>query len=158
MQEKAITKHQSVLALSLGILTLFFNLFLADCSRPQLLTRGFDDTYYVKYMGLNFYTAQDAFSTIQINTLRNSAKPSDLNQVQTFIKSHYAKPNKKYYGIAKGKNVIIIHLESFQQFGIDQKINGQEVTPFLNSLYHGQDTISFSNFFSRGWPRKNIRC
>ncbi|MDN6900136.1 LTA synthase family protein [Oenococcus sicerae] len=147
MQEKAITKHQSVLALSLGILILFFNLFLADCSRPQLLTRGFDDTYYVKYMGLNFYTTQDAFSTIQINTLRNSAKPSDLNQVQTFIKSHYAKPNKKYYGIAKGKNVIIIHLESFQQFGIDQKINGQEVTPFLNSLYHGQDTISFSNFF-----------
>ncbi|WP_180368574.1 LTA synthase family protein, partial [Oenococcus oeni] len=59
-----------------------------------------------------------------------------------------AKANSKYYGIAKGKNVIIIHLESFQQFSIDQKINGKEVTPFLNSLYHGKDTISFSNFFN----------
>ncbi len=46
-----------------------------------------------------------------------------------------------------GRNVIIIHLESFQQFLINKKINGQEVTPFLNSLYNGKDTYSFDNFF-----------
>ncbi|EHN58459.1 LTA synthase family protein [Oenococcus kitaharae] len=147
MQEKSVSKQHSFLALSLGFLALCFNLFLADCSRPQLLTRGFDDTYFVKYMGINFYTVQDAINTVQINTLRNSAKPSDLNPIKQFIRSHYAKPNKKYFGIAKGRNVIYIHLESFQQFAIDLKINGQEVTPFLNSLYHGKDTIAFSNFF-----------
>ncbi|KGH95499.1 LTA synthase family protein [Oenococcus oeni] len=148
MQETPITKHNSILGLSLGILALFFNLFLADCSRPQLLTRGFDDTYMVKYMGINFYTIEDAVNTVQIDALRSSAKPNDISKVRSYVKSHYAKANSKYYGIAKGKNVIIIHLESFQQFSIDQKINGKEVTPFLNSLYHGKDTISFSNFFN----------
>lgn len=45
----------------------------------------------------------------------------------------------------------MIHLESFQQFLIDYKLNidGKEhvVTPFINSLYHSKETVSFSNFF-----------
>lgn len=57
--------------------------------------------------------------------------------------------NPKFYGKAKGKNVIVIHLESFQQMSIDRKINGQEVTPFLNSLYHSKSTIAFDNFFNQ---------
>ena len=40
-----------------------------------------------------------------------------------------------------------IHLESFQQFLIDKKFNGQEVTPFLNKLYKIKSTYSFDNFF-----------
>ncbi|MCG4841069.1 glycerol phosphate lipoteichoic acid synthase, partial [[Ruminococcus] torques] len=72
--------------------------------------------------------------------MRKSATKSQLKTVEKFTKEHYAAPNKKLFGIAKGRNVIVIHLESFQQFLIDKKINGQEVTPFLNSLYHGQDT------------------
>lgn len=147
MDDNHFKRQNSLLALSLGILALFANLVLADISRPQLLTRGFDDTYTVKFMGVNFYTIQDAVNTIQVNTLKNTAKPDDLKQVKGFIKSRYAAPDKKYFGIAKGKNVIVIHLESTQQFSIDRRINGQEVTPFLNSIYHGQDTVSFDNFF-----------
>lgn len=45
--------------------------------------------------------------------------------------------------------MIVIHLESFQQFLIGMKVDGQEVTPFLNSLYHNKSTISFSNFFNQ---------
>ena len=81
--------------------------------------------------------------------MRKSATKSQLKTVEKFTKEHYAAPNKKLFGIAKGRNVIVIHLESFQQFLIDKKINGQEVTPFLNSLYHGQDTYAFSNFFNQ---------
>ncbi|PQD87957.1 alkaline phosphatase, partial [Enterococcus faecium] len=51
------------------------------------------------------------------------------------------------FGIAKGKNVIVLHLESFQQFLINMKVDGQEVTPFLNSIFQNQATISFDNFF-----------
>nr|MCG4641982.1 glycerol phosphate lipoteichoic acid synthase [Bifidobacterium bifidum] len=62
---------------------------------------------------------------------------------------NYASPNIEYYGQAKGKNIIIIHLESFQQFMIDYKWKGEEVTPNLNKLYHASDTISFDNFFNQ---------
>ncbi len=41
----------------------------------------------------------------------------------------------------------MIHLESFQQFLINMKVQGQEVTPFLNQLYQNKATISFDNFF-----------
>src|SRR5699024_12283621 len=59
----------------------------------------------------------------------------------------YEPVNTQMYGITKCRNVIIIHIESFQQFLINKKINGQEVTPFLNSLYNGKDAYSFDNFF-----------
>ncbi|OYN39703.1 sulfatase, partial [Escherichia coli] len=62
-------------------------------------------------------------------------------------KKHYAEPNPETFGIAKGKNVIVLHLESFQQFLINMKVDGQEVTPFLNSIFQNQATISFDNFF-----------
>jgi len=39
-----------------------------------------------------------------------------------------------YYGVAKGKNVIVIQMESFQNLMIGLKVNGQEVTPVLNDL------------------------
>ncbi len=57
--------------------------------------------------------------------------------------------NPEYYGVAKNKNVLVIHLESFQQFLIDYKWHGKEVTPNLNKLYHANDTISFDNFFNQ---------
>lgn len=50
-----------------------------------------------------------------------------------------------YRGIAKGKNVILIQMESFQQFLIDLKLDGQEVTPVLNKLVH--ESLYFPNFF-----------
>lgn len=54
------------------------------------------------------------------------------------------------FGIAKNRNVIVIHLESLQQDVINMKVNGEEVTPFLNSLYNNNPSVySFSNFFNQ---------
>ncbi|HLR52326.1 MAG TPA: LTA synthase family protein, partial [Candidatus Avamphibacillus sp.] len=53
------------------------------------------------------------------------------------------------FGVAEGKNIIKIHLESFQSFLIDYELHGEEVTPFLNSLVHEQEEnyTYFENFF-----------
>lgn len=49
--------------------------------------------------------------------------------------------------------MIYLHLESFQQFLLDYKLNldgtEHEVTPFLNSLYHSPSTLAFSNIFNQ---------
>lgn len=136
----------------LGALLFSANLSLAEADRPQLLGRTFSRDYMVKYLGLNFFTAYDGFQTYQTNQVRAEASPNDLVDVENYTKEHYAAPDDDLYGIAKGKNVIYIHLESFQQFLIDYKLkdeNGQEhvVTPFLNSLFHDNQTFSFDNFF-----------
>ncbi|KUP25518.1 LTA synthase family protein [Paenibacillus sp. DMB5] len=39
-----------------------------------------------------------------------------------------------YFGSQKGKNVIVIQLEAFQNFPLHQSLDGQELTPVLNSL------------------------
>lgn len=133
---------------TIGILLFSLDLFCSDIIRPQLLTRQFDREYLVRYLGIGPYTIFDGISTQQIAEKRKSAKATELEGIEKYIKDvRYAKPNKEMFGIAKNRNVIIIHLESFQQMSIDKKINGQEVTPFLNSLYHSKDTYSFDNFF-----------
>ena len=134
---------------SVSLVVCGLNLMVAEMDRPQLLGRTFDRVYIVKYLGLDAFTGYDLVKSEHVSQMRKSASKSQLKTVEKFTKEHYAAPNKKLFGIAKGRNVIVIHLESFQQFLIDKKINGQEVTPFLNSLYHGQDTYAFSNFFNQ---------
>ncbi|MFD2613906.1 LTA synthase family protein [Paenibacillus gansuensis] len=53
--------------------------------------------------------------------------------------------NPAYFGAAKGKNLVIIQLESFQNFLINLKIDGQEVTPVLNKLV--KENMYFPNFY-----------
>lgn len=134
---------------SVSLVVCGLNLMVAEMDRPQLLGRTFDRVYIVKYLGLDAFTGYDLVKSEHVSQMRKSATKSQLKTVEKFTKERYAAPNKKLFGIAKGRNVIVIHLESFQQFLIDKKINGQEVTPFLNSLYHGQDTYAFSNFFNQ---------
>lgn len=132
---------------SLGFLILAVNITLAETARPRIFVNTYDRTYGVKYLGVNTFLLSDAVKTMNTNNAKTSANSSDINDILAFMKNNYAKPNPTYFGAAKGKNIIVIHLESFQQFLLNFKLNGQEVTPFLNSLVKDNNTLSFSNFF-----------
>lgn len=142
-----ISKLDSIAFSFVSIFLILLNLTLAESNRPQLLGRTFDQTYIVKYLGLNFFTSYNLIN--EFKTKESEANISGNNisaPIEEALQNH-SSPNKEYFGIAKRKNVIIIHLESFQQFLINSKINNQEVTPFLNSLYKSNNSISFPNFF-----------
>lgn len=132
---------------SIGALLTTLNIFLAETSRPRLLRNTFDRSYVVKYLGVDAFTAYDGIKSAQNGQVTRNANASDLNNILNFTKQNYAAPSSSYFGIEKNRNVIVIHLESFQQFLINLKVNGKEVTPFLNSLYKNKHTISFSNFY-----------
>lgn len=132
---------------SVGAFLLTLNIFLAETSRPRLLRNTFDRSYVVKYLGIDTFTAYDGFKSAQNVQVTKNANASDLNNILSFTKKNYAAPSPSTFGIEKNRNVIIIHLESFQQFLINLKVNGKEVTPFLNSLYKNKHTISFNNFY-----------
>lgn len=138
-------KIAAVISLAMGLS--FLNLAVAEADRPQLLTRGFDRNYIVKYLGMYNYTIYDAVQSTKASAQRVMADSNDVTEVINFTKSNYAEPNPKYFGAAKGMNVIYFHLESIQEFIIDYKLNGEEVTPFLNSLTRDPNTIYFDNFF-----------
>ena len=134
---------------SIAVLLIGINLMMAQKDRPGLLTRTFDNSYIVKYLGMNEYAVYDAFKTAQTSEQMAKANVSDLQAVKKYLKLNYVKPNSAYTGVAKGKNVMVIHLESFQQFLIGYKWKGKEVTPNLNKLYHAKNTLSFSNFYNQ---------
>ncbi len=123
------------------------NLGLAESDRPQLLTRGFDRNYIVKYLGMYNYTIYDAVQSTKASAQRVMADSDDMTEVINFTKSNHAEPNPKYFGAGEGMNVIYVHLESIQEFLIDYKLHGEEVTPFLNSLTSEENTLYFDNFF-----------
>lgn len=141
------TSKRAFTATTIGVFVFLLNLTLSETNRPQLLTRTFDRNYIVKYLGIDTFMVYDSVKTAQNNQIRASADGTDINKILDYTKKHQVPANINYFGKAKGKNVIIIHLESFQQFLIDFKVNGQEVTPFLNSLYHDKNSLSFENFF-----------
>ena len=138
-------KALAILIFGLGIFSL--NLSLAEVDRPQLLTRGFDRNYIVKYLGMYNYTVYDVVQTAKASAQRALADNNDVVEAINYTRANYAPPNPEYFGIAKGKNIIYIHLESIQEFLIDYKLHGEEVTPFLNSLTKDPNTIYFDNFF-----------
>lgn len=147
-----IDKHpiKRITAFATTIFSIFLfslNLTIAEANRPQLLGRTFDRSYIVKYLGLNSFLVYDTVKTAQNDAVRSTADGTDITPVLNYVNKNYAAPNPNYYGVANKKNIIVIHLESFQQFLIDYKVNGQEVTPFLNSLYHNNHTLAFKNFF-----------
>ncbi|MBP2100045.1 LTA synthase family protein [Enterococcus rivorum] len=152
MDERPVRARVAISVSLLSVVFFLFNLFMAETARPQLLTRQFSRDYIVKFLGINAFTVYDGVTTYQTNQISAEASSNDLIEVEDYVKDHYAAPNDDTFGIAKGKNVIYIHLESFQQFLIDYKLKDEngvehEVTPFLNSVYHGNSTFSFDNFF-----------
>lgn len=153
MDNRPFNKRASFAVTSLSAMLFSANLFLAEIDRPELLTRGFSNYYVVRALGLPAFLGYSANQTYAANKERSKASEADLKPVKEYIQQHYAKPNPEYFGMAKGRNVIYIHLESFQQFLIDYKLKVDdkeyEVTPFLNSLYHSKETFAFSNVFNQ---------
>lgn len=72
-----------------------------------------------------------------------------------YAENEYVQLENQYSNIFKGKNVIVIHAESIQNFlisddfrdGESAKFNGEEVTPNLNKL--ASEGIYFSNFYAQ---------
>jgi lipoteichoic acid synthase len=152
MEEQPVKIRRAFATSIFAVLLFSGNLFMAEADRPQLLSRTFSNDYMVKYLGLNAFTVYDGIQTYKVDKVRSKATSNDLTTAKAFVKKHYAAPASDKFGIAKGKNVIYIHLESFQQFLINYHLKDSagvehEVTPFLNSLYRSNETYSFDNFF-----------
>ena len=145
--------RSSVAITALSVLLFSVNLFLAEIERPDLLSRGFSNYYIVRALSLPAFLGYTANQSYSANKEHAKASETDLQPITDYIQEHSAKSNPDYVGLAKGKNVIYLHLESFQQFLLDYKLNidgtEHEVTPFLNSLYHSQSTLAFSNIFNQ---------
>lgn len=144
-----IRLRKPLIIIAAGVIIFSVNLGLAETDRPQLLKRTFDRNYIVKYLGIYNFSIYDTIQSLQTSTQRVLADSNDITEIENYTKNKYAEPNPELFGTGKGKNIIKIHLESFQSFLIDYELHGEEVTPFINSLIRDQeeDFTYFENFF-----------
>lgn len=137
--------RQPVLLIVAAGVVFLANLGFAEVERPDLLKRTFDRVYLVKNLGLINYHIYDAVLQIKTSTQRAMADSTELYPVSEYINSTQKTVNKDLTGIAEGKNLIVVPLESLQTFVIDNHLNGEVITPFLNEFK--KNSIYFDNFY-----------
>lgn len=119
-----------------------------DVSR---LGNSWNREYVLSAFGLYTYTFSDIITSTkaQLNVLFGEKESADAFHAFYDDKneSDPVSDNNEYTDIFKGKNMIVIHAESIQQFTMDTKINGKELTPNINKL--AREGIYFSNYYAQ---------
>lgn len=131
---------------SFSILLLLVNVTLTGIERPQLLQRGFDRETIVKNIGIFNFHLYDVVQQTRSQAQRAFADGNELYNIINYMKNEIDEDEKTpYFGVAEGKNVIFVTLESLQSFVINETLYGEEITPFLNQLT--QNSYYFENFY-----------
>lgn len=120
-----------------------------DVSR---LAKQWNREYVLGTFGLYTYQLSDTVSCLHSKV--NMWLGYDETQ-QAFTEFYNDKSNteetnsgsNEYTDIFKGKNVLVIHCESMQQFCMDTYINGEELTPNLNKL--ASEGLYFTSFYAQ---------
>lgn len=98
--------------------------------------------------GIYIYQINDIVQSIspRINTAFGRDKAYKETK-DYYEENKYTKIENEYTNIFEGKNVIVIHAESMQEFAMELTFNEKEVTPNLNKL--SKEGIFFNNFYSQ---------
>ena len=73
---------------------------------------------------------------------------SEENEIKNWFKQKQeVLPDNKYKALFKGKNLIVLQAESLENFVINNKINGEEITPNLNKLL--KNSLYFNNYIEQ---------
>lgn len=161
MANKAIKKKDNIInyekkeAKEKTVKTIIAGLIIAICFAITLkpvdigrLSKQWNREYTAMRFGIYFYQLNDIFVSIkpQISPLFGYDKNAKI-----FREYYDSKDNKvttnEYTDIFKGKNVIVIHAESIQQFTMNLSFNGKELTPNLNKL--ASEGLYFSNYYAQ---------
>lgn len=106
-----------------------------------------DVSYFAKkhgYIQSQFVQAyENSLGTAFASQERHSEKELEKLKGNTYV------PANKHdtYGLAKNRHVFIIQVESLQEFTINKRINGQEITPNLNRLL--KESAYFDNVYQQ---------
>jgi phosphoglycerol transferase MdoB-like AlkP superfamily enzyme len=99
----------------------------------EVIDRGYDTVSTSQYYGIFLAHAIDITRFVREET--TSLSSDQTRTLVSWVNSN--KPTQStnnLTGIAKGKNVIMVQVESLGGFVINQSVDGREITPNLNSL------------------------
>jgi phosphoglycerol transferase MdoB-like AlkP superfamily enzyme len=77
--------------------------------------------------------------------------PEKIRALSKYLEGTRDGAPTELYAVAKGKNLIVLQLEALQQWVIDARVRGTEITPFLNQLRRDR-----ALYFSGVWDQTAI--
>ncbi|QOX63054.1 sulfatase-like hydrolase/transferase [Anoxybacterium hadale] len=101
--------------------------------------------------GSGFITSvsnQEFYSFHLKDIVRAITGGGDPNFEYAVSNSYDKEKNGPLFGVAKGRNLIVIQIESLQNLVINKTYNGQEITPNLNQIIK-ENTIYFDNYYQQ---------
>lgn len=129
-----------------GVILLCINIITLTKTDISRLVKQWNREYIVERYGLITYQLNDLVQSAQSHLFSYFGYDEAAQRFITYYSNReIQKSDNKYTGIFEGKNVILVHMESMMSMFVDMKINGQEVTPFLNKLT--REGLYFSNFY-----------
>ena len=132
---------------SLGFSFLIVFMLTLNASDIGRITKQWNREYIVMRYGIYTYQFSDIFASLTptINSMFGYDKNAKLFR-DYYNENSYVADSNEYSNIFKGKNVLVIHAESVQQFTMETSINGVPLTPNLNKL--ANEGVYFSNFYA----------
>ena len=153
IQEKKENLKKTVLS-KLYILSLGFCIFISvgkECISATLQDPYNKDTQIRKGSIFGYHIA-DIINAV--NTKKQAKYDTKDKMMEDYLSlkaeyEQYGVPRYNFEKMCEGKNLIILQLESVQDFVINKEINGKEITPNLNKFLN--ENIRFTNMFMQSY-------
>lgn len=116
-----------------------------DLSR---LYKQWNREYVVMKFGIYVYQSNDLIASLKPQISPLFGYDTAAKEFREYYDEYpQDSEDNEYTDILKGKNIIVIHAESFQNFVMDTEINGVELAPNMKKL--ASEGMYFSNFYSQ---------
>ena len=140
-------KKQIIIKILVAILGICIFCFIGSSYIEKGKQKSYNKDFQIKeatIFGYHIYDITNAFTIKQQTKYKEQEDMlQDYKQLKQTYEEKFGQEIYPLKGILEGKNVIILQLESVQEFVINKEINGKQITPNLNKFLN--ENIRFTN-------------
>lgn len=131
----------------LTLLLAYYELDVKQAGPQRLFYKYWNPPQTITNLSPLGYHFVDAYSFF-FEDMNTSLSSKDKKEITQWYKDKQENlPDNKYKSMFKGKNLLILQIESLENFVINQSVEGQEITPNLNRLL--KNSLYFSNIYEQ---------
>ena len=147
---KRTVYKNKILKTAIILIILGLNIFIVNKSVNGIYDfRKYNKSLIVQDASIYYYHYKDAEEYIASLFVKEKVDEEKLKTIyHKNLNDKNDNENTAYFGIAKEKNVIILQLESLNEYVINKKVNGKEITPNLNKFF--KENIYCTDMYNQG--------
>ena len=140
--------NNKILKTILIVMIIILNIYVVKNKINDIYaSKGYNKSLIVQDASIYYYHYEDAKDYILSQIKKEEIDKERLEEIYTNLIER-KEENTEYTGIAKDSNVIILQLESLNEYVINKKINGKEIMPNLNKFFN--ENIYCTDMYNQG--------